>query len=669
MQQQIAEILDQYPSAREKLPFKGPHAISELFNSLRGEVSALPAIQSNKHLVVKSSYGKGNWSKVPWLAILDTRETSTTQKGTYIVLLFREDGKGCHLKLAQGVTDVKATYGAAQATSILREKANRLRTSLLPEGLPGFDLSADGKLGGESALGLLYDDSTVCSQYFSRDSVPPDTDLAESIGILLSVYEQFIHTRKSEDPDPAPTTDTTGRRYWALSAGVGGSQWETFLANQEIAIGWDGQLPDLNELPSYKAILEKLSESFVGEGRPTNGALCCHQFHSDIAVGDVVVAKVGRKKILGVGIVTSPYFYDEDAETFKHKHKVRWEFTSPSEFPGTGTATKTLTEITPFAGFVAHVRALLGEESTSDTQDEAESSRLDYSVAEIIDEGCFLPESKISEALERLKLKKNLILQGPPGTGKTWLAKRLAYALIGEKSQKLVRTTQFHANLTYEDFVRGYRPTSNGTLSLVDGVFMSAIEDARNTSKPVVFVIEEINRGNPAQIFGEFLTLLEADKRDAEEGLELTYRRGENERVSVPPNFYVIGTMNGADRSLALLDMALRRRFAFINLAPNLSRAWREWICDRCGLPSSLASAIEAGIRSLNETIENDSKLGPQFMIGHSYVTPSPDSNLGDPREWYRQVVETEIQPLLEEYWFDDRSRARDEAQALLARI
>lgn len=669
MQRQIADILDQYPEAREKLPFKGPHAISEQFNSLRGAVASLPAVKSNKHLVVKSSYGKGNWSKVPWLAILDTRETSSTQKGTYIVLLFSEDGKGCHLKLAQGVTDVKNTYGAAQAPSILRERADKLRKSLLPEGLAGFDLSGDSRLVGDSALGLLYDASTVCSQYFDRSSVPSDSDFSESIGTLLSIYEKYIQTRKSEGLTAAPDAGTSGKRYWALSAGAGGAQWDSFLLKQEIAIGWDDQLPDLRKIPSYEAILEKLSEAFEGDGRPTNDALCCHQFHSEMMVGDVVVAKVGRKKILGVGIITSPYFYDENAETFKHKRKVRWEVTVPNEFPGTGTATKTLTEITPYAGLVAHVRALLGEESTTDIRDEAEPPLTDYSISEIIDEGCFLPEPKIVEALERLKLKKNLILQGPPGTGKTWLAKRLAYALIGERSTKLVRTTQFHANLTYEDFIRGYRPTSSGTLSLIDGAFMSAIEDARNTSKPVVFVIEEINRGNPSQIFGEFLTLLEADKRDADEGLELTYHRGENERVSVPPNFYVIGTMNGADRSLALLDMALRRRFAFISLVPSLSSAWRTWICDRCGIPPSLASSIEAGIRALNETIEKDSKLGPQFMIGHSYVTPSPDSNLGDPREWYRLVVETEIQPLLEEYWYDNRSRARDEAQALLAGI
>lgn len=668
MQRQITEILQKYPHARETTQFKGPHVISELFNELKKEFSELDLIRNNKHLVVKSSYGKGNWAKVPWLAVLDTRETSTTQKGTYIVLLFREDGHGCHLKLAQGVTDVKNAYGV-KAPEVLKGRADELRGRLLPNGLPEFDLSADGKLGGHSAAAQLYDASTICSKYFAREAIPTDSELTGALESLLGVYERFIQTQEENATSESSKTNNSGRRYWALSAGEGGSRWENFVSNNEIAIGWDGLLANLDTLSSREEVLEQLMEKQNGEGRPTNDALCCHQFNREISIGDVVVAKVGSKRILGVGVVTSDYFFDEKAKTFQHKRKVRWEVTNGSEFPGTGTAYKTLTEITPYPGLVAHIRSLLGEYDSSENQDDEESPRASYSVDEIIDEGCFLPGAQVSEAIERLKLKKNLILQGPPGTGKTWLAKRLAYALIGAKSRSLVRTTQFHANLTYEDFIRGYRPNSAGNLSLVDGAFMSAIEDARNTSRPIVFVIEEINRGNPAQIFGEFLTLLEADKRDAEEALELTYRRSENERVSVPPNFYVIGTMNLADRSLALMDMALRRRFAFVSLTPNLDKAWRDWICDRCGVPQQLASAIESGIRALNATIEQDPNLGPQFMIGHSYVTPSPDSSLGDAREWYRQVVETELRPLLEEYWFDDRSRTQKEVDALLSKI
>ena len=199
-----------------------------------------------------------------------------------------------------------------------------------------------------------------------------------------------------------------------------------------------------------------------------------------------------------------------------------------------------------------------------------------YSVRDIIDDGCFLAAALLQTVLERLRDKKNLILQGPPGTGKTWLAKRLAYALIGRRSEIRVRPFQFHPNLSYEDFVRGWRPEEGAGLQLVDGPFLEAVEAAAGDQDDnYVLVIEEINRGNPAQIFGEMLTLLEADKRTRDEAIALSYRRRPDERVHIPPNLYVIGTMNVADRSLALVDFALRRRFAFVDLEPTFGEAWR----------------------------------------------------------------------------------------------
>ena len=178
-----------------------------------------------------------------------------------------------------------------------------------------------------------------------------------------------------------------------------------------------------------------------------------------------------------------------------------------------------------------------------------------YTVADIVADGCFLPERELTDALERLGAKKNLILQGPPGTGKTWLAKRLAYALIGTRDRKItrkrMRAIQFHPSLSYEDFVRGWRPDGNGQLKLIDGVFMEAIGASRaERDRPFVVIIEEINRGNPAQVFGEMLTLLESDKRREDEAIELAYHSAAGQGVFIPDNLFVIGTMNIADRSL-----------------------------------------------------------------------------------------------------------------------
>ena len=291
-----------------------------------------------------------------------------------------------------------------------------------------------------------------------------------------------------------------------------------------------------------------------------------------------------------------------------------------------------------------------------------------YSVDDILKDGCFLERDEIDRLLERLRTKKNLILQGPPGTGKTWLAKRLAFALMGQKDDSKVRAVQFHPNLSYEDFVRGWRPTGEGKLSLADGVFMEAIKAAsKNPSSKFIVVIEEINRGNPAQIFGELLTLLEAGKRTPNEALELCYPDADGTRrpVHIPENLYVVGTMNIADRSLALVDLALRRRFAFVGLEPRLGTAWRDWVTKECAVDPALVADIEHRIAELNDQITADARLGKQFRIGHSYVTPAHRLETGDTKKWFQQVVETEIGPLLDEYWFD----APDESQKACARL
>ena len=291
-----------------------------------------------------------------------------------------------------------------------------------------------------------------------------------------------------------------------------------------------------------------------------------------------------------------------------------------------------------------------------------------YSVEGILKDGCFLERAEIDRLLDRLRTKKNLILQGPPGTGKTWLAKRLAFALMGQKEDSKVRAVQFHPNLSYEDFVRGWRPTGEGKLSLADGVFMEAIKAAsKEPSSKFVVVIEEINRGNPAQIFGELLTLLEAGKRTPNEALELCYPDADGKRrpVHIPENLYVVGTMNIADRSLALVDLALRRRFAFVGLEPRLGQVWRDWVVKDCAVDPGLVADIERRIAELNDQIATDARLGKQFRIGHSYVTPAHRLEAGDTKKWFQQVVDTEIGPLLDEYWFD----APDEAQKAIARL
>ncbi len=290
-----------------------------------------------------------------------------------------------------------------------------------------------------------------------------------------------------------------------------------------------------------------------------------------------------------------------------------------------------------------------------------------YSVDDILNDGCFIDREKLETILRRFRAKKNLVLQGPPGTGKTWLARRMAYALVGERNDNRVKAVQFHPNMSYEDFIRGWRPSGDGKLTLVDGPFMEAIGAASSDQQSdYVVVIEEINRGIPAQIFGEMLTLLEADKRHPSEALELSYQGDNDQPVYLPPNLHVIGTMNVADRSLALVDLALRRRFAFVSLQPTLGKPWRDWVHETAGIDTDVLRDIEKRVLALNHVIANDKSLGSQFQVGHSYVTPGIGQAIGDAHEWFRQVVEMEIGPLLEEYWFDDREKAQEQQKHLL---
>lgn len=309
------------------------------------------------------------------------------------------------------------------------------------------------------------------------------------------------------------------------------------------------------------------------------------------------------------------------------------------------------------------------DEGADETTEEETAASVAYRVRDIVEDGCFISEPRLLGYLDALERKKNLILQGPPGTGKTWLAKRLGRALIGEESSDLLQSVQFHPTLSYEDFVRGWRPSGDGTLALVDGLFLDVIKNAEHTpGSKHVLVIEEINRGNLAQIFGELLTLLEADKRDPAEALTLTYRRPGEDRVHIPENLYIIGTMNLADRSLAIVDFALRRRFAFADLTPQLNEQWRSWVSKRNGIEASFLAALASRIDVLNQRISDDRSLGTQYQIGHSFVTPTNDIPITDPRRWLAEVVEQEIRPLLAEYWFDEPLKVAEEVAALIGR-
>lgn len=269
----------------------------------------------------------------------------------------------------------------------------------------------------------------------------------------------------------------------------------------------------------------------------------------------------------------------------------------------------------------------------------------------------FMSADELKTLKSLLLRKKNLILQGAPGVGKTFAAKRLAYAILGEMDESRVRQIQFHQNYSYEDFMMGYKPDAEGGFKLTRGIFYDFCKQAEmDGEKPYFLIIDEINRGNMSKIFGELLQLIEADYRG--ESIQLAYNK---QRFAVPDNLYIIGMMNTADRSLAMIDYALRRRFCFYKMQPAFrSQGFRDF---QAQLNSPLLNKVIESIKQLNEVIVEDASLGEGFAIGHSYFCDLKPGN--DLASKIKEVVTYDIIPMLEEYWFDDQKTLKEQTERL----
>jgi 5-methylcytosine-specific restriction protein B len=644
------------------------------------------------------------------------------------------------------------------------------------------------------SIGITFD-NTKFLRYKEYREVMNRLDVkmkTESLGFTnYAEFSYLAYLKTSEKQETEKTNDSDAIAYWIYAPGEQAVFWDEYYQNGIMGLGWD-KIGDLREYRKQQDLIAPLKQHYGSDTSQKNSADMLYSFAYEMKPGDIVFAKKGRSLIVGRGVVTSGYYYDNSHEPQPHLRKVNW--THKGEWKTDSMlAMKTLTNITRYTDDVSQLNKLIegknspvpvestnkqywwlvgnpkiwslsgmkvGEEQQYTLYNENGNKRkvfqnfLDAKAGDIVigyearptqkvvclleiskandgkeigfkktesllepipfstlkvtpglegmeymknqqgsffkvtaDEydiimemvrgdnpipkqekkekytkSDFLNEVFVSyldyERLESLLLrKKNLILQGAPGVGKTFAAKRLAYAIMGEKDDNRVMQVQFHQNYSYEDFVMGYKPNEEGGFELKNGVFYRFCKRAAADSEhKYFFIIDEINRGNLSKIFGELLMLIENDYRD--KPIQLAYK---DEMFAVPSNLYIIGMMNTADRSLAMIDYALRRRFSFFEMKPGFNNAAFEEGIRKLHDPQ-LNNLVKA-IVELNKVIENDDSLGSGFCIGHSYLC-----NLGYNYE-LENIVEYDIIPMLREYWFDNDERFNQEAQKLRAAI
>lgn len=411
-----------------------------------------------------------------------------------------------------------------------------------------------------------------------------------------------------------------GCRYWWLNASP--SIWSF----SDMAVGGTQSYTLYNDNGNKRRIFQNFMDARAGD------MLICYESNpvkQIVAIGKIIAEQDGEEiffeKLEGL---SSPIDY-QVLKGYPELEGMEF-FTNPN-----GSLFKLTREEFDF------IMDLIREENSVQNETHIES----YSKEDFLDE-VYMSEQRFKTLVSVLKNKKNIILQGAPGVGKTFIAERLAYSIMGKKDDSRIRFVQFHQNYSYEDFVMGYKPVENG-FELKYGVFYHFCQEASDyPEKNYFFIIDEINRGNMSKIFGELLMLIERGYRGKKAALAYNGRL-----FSVPENIYIIGMMNTADRSLAMIDYALRRRFSFFDMEPGFDS--EGFIRYQNALDNEIFNKLILKVKELNDEITKDKSLGKGFCIGHSYFCERDVCT----DEWLHEVVDYDIIPMLREYWFDEADK------------
>lgn len=464
------------------------------------------------------------------------------------------------------------------------------------------------------------------------------------------------HNNKSNDSETNTLSDKKHKLHYWMYTVFDDTSWMECQQKEIMVLGMDN-IGDYSQYDSKESLRQELISTYDNSTSRKNQALMAWNFANKLAINDVIFAKRSNT-LVGKGIVTGDYIFDDSRQEYKNIRTVKWLQISEWEHPGKSVA-KRLTDITPYTDYIEKLITIFTPDELDDVDTQPEVDYPEYSSADFLSD-VYMSEQDYETLVNVLKMKKNIILQGAPGVGKTFTAKRLAYSIIGAKNPDRVQMIQFHQSYSYEDFIEGYRPTENG-FTIKKGSFYKFCKLAEDDDEnDYFFIIDEINRGNLSKIFGELFMLIEKDKRGIE--LQLLYS---DENFSVPPNVYIIGMMNTADRSLAMLDYALRRRFSFFTMKPGFNTIGFQTYQD--SLKSDAFKKLISCIKQLNSKIAADISLGEGFCIGHSYFCGLTAKTATV--QTLTSIIEYELIPLLKEYWFDEPEKIIDWSDRLRSTV